>query len=53
MVIKNIDNVDSKDFVCDRFKDQKVFKNKLKRIFSFLEKCPNDFSEIIGNVVID
>jgi len=51
--LNNIDNVNAKEFVCDRFQDQKIFKNKLYRIFSFLEKYPNDFSEILENIVIE
>ncbi len=51
--ISNIDNVDSEKFVCDGFQDQKAFENKLHRIFSFLEKYPNDFSQILENVIIE
>ena len=51
--IKNIENCDSEEFVCDYFSDQKAFNKKLSRTFSFLEKYPNDFSEIIENVVIE
>ena len=49
--INNIDNVDADDFVCNQYQDQKVYKNILHRIFSFLEKYPNDFSEILENVI--
>jgi uncharacterized protein len=51
--IENIDNVDAKEFICDYFLDQKFFKNKLHRIFSFLEKYPNDFSEILENIIFE
>lgn len=51
--INNIDKVDSKEFVCNRFQDQNIFKNKLHHIFSFLEKYPNDFSQILENVIIE
>jgi uncharacterized protein len=51
--INNVDNADSDEFVCDRFQDQKDFKNKLQRIFSFLEKYPNDFSEILENIIVE
>jgi uncharacterized protein len=47
-----IDKVESEEFVCDNFYDQKAFKNKLYRIFSFLEKYPNDFSEILENIIL-
>ncbi|GHV59216.1 radical SAM peptide maturase [Bacteroidia bacterium] len=51
--IKNIEHCDSEEIVCDRFYDQKAFKNKLFRIFSFLEKYPNDFSQIVENVIVE
>jgi uncharacterized protein len=51
--INNIDNANTEEFVCDRFQDQMTFKNKLHRIFSFLEKHPNDFSEILENVILE
>ncbi len=51
--INNVDNADSDEFVCDQFQDQKAFKNKLHRIFSFLEKYPNDFSEILENIIVE
>ncbi|MDR2913847.1 MAG: radical SAM peptide maturase [Tannerella sp.] len=51
--IKNIDNIDTEEFVCDRFQDQKIFKNKLHQIFSFLEKYPNDFSTILENLILE
>ena len=51
--INNIDNIDSEEFVCNQFHDQKAFRNKLHRIFSFLENYPNDFSQILENVIIE
>lgn len=51
--INNIEKVDSAEFVCDRFQDQKKFKSKLSYILSFLEKHPKDFSEIIENVIVE
>ena len=50
--IKGIDNVDSKEFICEYFCNSKEFTNRLHRIFSFLEKYPNDFYQIIENEVI-
>jgi uncharacterized protein len=50
--ITNLDKLDMEEFVCDRFHDQKAFQTKLHRVFSFLEKYPNDFFEILENVVI-
>ena len=49
--VNNIDKIDSEEFVCEQFQDQKNFKNKLHRIFSFLEKYPDDFTEILENVI--
>ena len=51
--MNNIDKIDTEEFVCDQFQDQKVFKNKLNRIFSFLEKYPYDFSDILENVILE
>jgi uncharacterized protein len=51
--INNIDKVNTEEFVCDGFQDQKVFKHKLHRLFSFLEKYPNDFSGILENVILE
>lgn len=47
--INNIDKLDTEEFVCDRFYDQNKFENKLHRIFSFLEKYPEDFIYISKN----
>ena len=49
--IKDIDKVGTKEFICDRYQDQKVFKHRLQSIFSFLEKYPNDFTQILENVI--
>jgi Arylsulfatase regulator (Fe-S oxidoreductase) len=51
--IDNIDNVDKEGFVCDNYHNQKAFKNKLNRIFSFLEKYPSDYSQILENTIIE
>ena len=51
--INNLDNVNMEEFVCDRFQDQLAFKNKLHRIFSFLENYPNDFSQILEHVILE
>jgi uncharacterized protein len=48
----NLNELDTEEFVCENFHDQKAFNNKLHRIFSFLEKYPKDFSQIIENIVI-
>lgn len=47
--IKNLDKLDTEKFVCERFYDQKAFKDKLYRIFSYLEKYPNNFFRILEN----
>jgi uncharacterized protein len=51
--IKNIGHCDSEELVCDNFQDQKAFKNKLFRIFSFVEKYPNDFFQILENIIVE
>ncbi len=50
--LNNFDKLDSEEFVCNFFHDQNAFKSKLYRVFSFLEKHPNDFFEILEDVVI-
>ena len=49
--INNLDKLDVEGFVCEYFNDKNTFENKLNRIFSFLEKYPNDFFQILENVV--
>jgi len=51
--IENLDKLDTEELVCGRFHDQKAFQNKLYNIFSFLEKYPNDFFQILENIVIE
>jgi uncharacterized protein len=50
--MKNLDKVNTEEFVCEGFHGLEDFKNKLYRIFSSLEKKPNDFSQIIENLII-
>jgi uncharacterized protein len=47
--INNIDKVNTEEFVCEHFQDQRIFKNKLNRIFSYLERYPKDFFQILEN----
>jgi len=49
----SIDKIGSEEFVCENYYDQNTFKHKLHRLFSFLEKYPNDFSEILENIIIE
>ena len=50
--IENLNKLDTKAFICERFQDRKTFQNKLYRIFSFLEKYSNDYFQILENIVI-
>lgn len=50
--IKNLHKLDTEEFVCDYFHDQSAFQSRLHHIFSFLEKYPNDFFEILEHTVI-
>lgn len=47
--IKNIEKLNMQEFVCDRFYDHKKFEDKLRRVFSFLEKYPEDYIYILKN----
>ena len=49
---KNLEKMETGEFKCEDFYDQKRFIRKLNRIFSFLEKYPNDNSYVIENIVI-
>lgn len=52
-LINNLDKLGTEEFVCENFCDQKAFQNKLYRIFSFLEKYPYDFNQILENLMIE
>lgn len=47
--IKNIGKNDVGEIVCDRYCDKKKFESKLSRIFSFLEKYPEDIMYMLEN----
>jgi hypothetical protein len=49
----NIDKLDKKEFICENFHDKISFEHKLNRIFSFLEKSPNDYLQILENVIVE
>ena len=51
--IKNIRHCDSEELVCDNYQNQNDFKNKLFRVFSFLEEYPNDFFQILENLIVE
>lgn len=51
--LDNLDIIDSEEFVCEMYQDQKTYQNKMFRIISFLEKYPNDFSQIVKNVIFE
>lgn len=50
--MRMLDKIDKEDFVCESFCDAEELKCRLKRVFSFLEKYPSYFSEIVENLVI-
>ncbi len=51
--IENIDKANEEGFVCQYHQNQKDFENSLRNIFTFLEKYPQDYAEIVKNVVIE
>lgn len=53
MTLENLDELGTEDFACPAFQNQEAFKNKLNRIFSFLEKHPSDFFQIIDNTTVE
>lgn len=50
---RNIDKANEEGFVCQYHQNQKDFENSLRNIFTFLEKYPQDYAEIVKNVVIE
>lgn len=50
---ENLEKINSEEFFCDRYQDQNGFKHKLHKLISFLEKYPDDFSNILENVIIE
>jgi len=53
LTLDNLDKLESEGFTCSGFQDQASFKNKLNRIFSFLERHPDNFFEIIDKKMIE
>ena len=56
MIILSLDNLDQlgvEEFVCPDFQNQKTFEDKLNRIFSYLEKCPSEFFQIINHLITE
>jgi len=51
--MKYFDKLKTEEFVCEGFHNFETYKNKLNHLFSFLEKYPNDFSNIIENIIIE
>lgn len=47
--IGNLDRLDTEEFICEKFYDKKTFTEKMYRVFSHLEKHPNDFFYILEN----
>jgi len=53
LTLDNLEKLGTEEFACSGFQDEAIFKNKLKRVFSFLEQHPSDFFQIIDNVMIE
>lgn len=51
--LKDIDDVNSDKFICENFCNKKKFEGYLHYILSLLEKYPNDFSDILENVITE
>lgn len=50
--MNDLEKIDSKNVICESFHNQKSFQTKLYRIFSYLEKNPNNLSEILENIIL-
>lgn len=53
LTLDNLDKLGTKEFSCIGFKDEEAFKERLHRIFSFLETHPADLSKIIDSKIIE
>ena len=51
--LDNLDQLGVEEFVCPDFQNQKTFEDKLNRIFSYLEKCPSEFFQIINHLITE
>lgn len=52
LCLDNLDKLGTDEFICPGFQDKEHFKNRLNKIFSFLEKHPSDYFQIIDNKMI-
>lgn len=50
--LRNLDSSDGNKIACYNFHDEKKFQIKLSRIFSFIEKYPNDLFQVLEDVII-
>ena len=50
--LENLKKEGTEKMVCHYFHNQKKIQFKLSRIFSFLEKHPNDFFKILEDIII-
>ena len=50
--IEHFDQLKNKDIVCGSFHDLEKFQNKLQRIYTYLEDNPNDYYEILENLIM-
>lgn len=50
--LNDIEQIDDNNFSCANFCDQQKFKKKISNLFSFMEKNPTDFSNILENIII-
>lgn len=51
--LKNMGHIENANFYCENFCNQHDFEKKMTNLFSFMEKNPTDFSNILENIVIE
>lgn len=51
--LHDLDKLGSENFACDRFYNLIDYKNKLYRTISLLEKHPNEYLQILENVILE
>ena len=51
--LSHFEDISTPSFSCDYCHDEKRFSDKLKRVYTFLEDNPQDYFDIIENLVIE
>lgn len=53
LTIENVDQLGANGFACPSFSDKQAFKNRLGRIFTLLERTPEDVVKVMEQSIVD